>query len=206
MLNNVHFSLAIRDWWIYAKAIRLEDVLALLDKYSQLGPLPGIALPFVEAFLPVLPLILFVFANAAAYGMWAGFFYSWVGVSLGALCVFWISKKIGTRYGDRLRKRFPKAAKFLAWIERKGFTPIFLLSCFPFTPSSVIVVAAGLSRMPLHTFLFSVLPGKAVMIFVLSFIGHDLRAMAKHPSLIALAALLLVLLWLGGRKLESRYS
>ncbi len=184
----------------------LEEIELLLHRYSQFGPLPGIALPFLEALLPVLPLVVFIVANAAAYGMWWGFLYSWIGVTLGALLVFSLARRLGNRYGDRIRARFPKSKKFFEYIERKGFTPIFLLACFPFSPSVIVNIASGMSRIPFHTFLTAMGLGKAVMIFTLSFIGHDLQAMVDQPWRIVFAVSFVFLMWLGGRKLESRYQ
>lgn len=194
------------EWFEYAKNMKLEDIQGWLDRYSALGPLPGIALPLLEALLPFLPLVVFVVANASAYGMWAGFLYSWIGACLGSLLVFYLARKFGNKYGDRIRKRFPKSEKFFGYVERRGFTPIFLLSCFPFSPSALVNISAGLSRMPVHTFLVSIALGKAVMIFTLSFLGHDLKAMADNPWRIAVAVIILIALWLGGRKLEARYD
>ncbi len=198
--------LSVNEWMNYVKTMNMEDIQRLLKRYSELGPLPGIAFPLVEAFLPFLPLVVFVVANASAYGLWLGFLYSWIGVSIGAFLVFLVARRLSYRYGDRIRKRYPKAEKFFEFVERKGFTPIFLLSCFPFSPSIIVNVAAGMSRIPLHTFLVAVLLGKAVMIFTLSFLGHDLKAMVDNPWRIVMAIAVLILLWLGGRKLESRLT
>lgn len=195
-----------QEWVSYAKSMNLEEIKRLLEQYSELGPLPGILLPFLEALLPILPLVVFVVANASAYGMWLGFLYSWIGVCAGSLVVFMIARKLGYRYGDRIRRRFPKSEKFFGWVENKGFTPIFLLACFPFTPSVLVNITSGLSKIPLHTFLTAVLLGKGVMIFTLSFLGHDLQAMADQPWRIILAIIVLFLMWLGGRKLEARFS
>lgn len=200
------FWLSASEWMNYIKSMNLDDIQKLLHRYSELGPLPGIAFPLVEAFLPFLPLVVFVVANASAYGLWLGFLYSWIGVSIGALLVFAVARKLSYRYGDRLRKRFPKAQRFFEFVERKGFTPIFLLSCFPFSPSIIVNVSAGMSKIKLHTFLVAVLLGKAVMIFMLSFLGHDLNAMIENPWRIVMAIAILVLLWLAGRKLEARFT
>ncbi|WP_027086036.1 TVP38/TMEM64 family protein [Cohnella panacarvi] len=194
------------EWITVLKGTTLDDIESLLHRYSELGPLPGILLPLLEAFLPILPLVVFVVANASAYGMWLGFLYSWVGVSLGSLLVFMIARKLSVRYGERIRRRFPKAGKFFDFVERKGFTPIFLLACFPFSPSVIVNIAAGLSKIPLHTFLTAVLLGKAVMIFTLSFLGHDLRAMVDNPWRIVMAVAILLLMWIAGRKLEARFT
>jgi len=194
------------EWGAYVKGLSEEDIQALLDRYSALGPLPGIALPLVEALLPFLPLVVFVFANALAYGMWAGFLYSWIGVCLGALLVFLLSRWFGRRYGDRIRRRYPKTERFFTWVEHRGFTPIFLLSCFPFTPSVLVNVSAGFSKMPLHTFMTAIMLGKAVMIFILSYLGADLRTLWEQPWRLAVVLAVLFLMWLGGKQLEKRFD
>ncbi|TJY40866.1 TVP38/TMEM64 family protein [Cohnella pontilimi] len=199
-------SLNWEHWGAYLKNLKLEDIQALMDRYSALGPLPGIFLPFLEALLPFLPLIVIVIGNSAAYGLWPGFFYSWIGVCLGAMAVFMISRWFGRRYGERIRQRFPKTERFFTWVEQKGFTPIFLLSCFPFSPSALVNVSAGLSKMPLHTFMTAIILGKAVMIFTLSFLGYDLKAMVEQPWRIGVAVVLLFVMWFGGKKLEARYG
>src|SRR5690625_7844506 len=70
-------------------------IMELLNDYEKLGPLPGILLPFIEAFLPFLPLFVFVFANAAAYGLLKGFLLFWAGSVLGSIIVFLIISKLG---------------------------------------------------------------------------------------------------------------
>lgn len=43
------------------------------------------------------------------------------------------------------------------------------------------------------------------MIFMVAFIGHDWRAFVEQPWRILIAALVLWLLWLAGKKMENRY-
>ena len=59
----------IREW------LTLENILKLIQEYQSLGPIAGILLPLLEAFLPFLPLFVFVMANATAFGLWWGFFF-----------------------------------------------------------------------------------------------------------------------------------
>ncbi len=196
----------IQNWIDRLRALNLDDIRAVLDRYSDFGPLPGILFPTLEALLPFLPLAVFVVANANAYGMWLGFLYSWIGVTLGASLVFLLVRRLGGRTGAWLRRRYPQTEKFFHWVEHRGFTPVFLLSCFPFTPSIVVNIASGLSNMAFHTFFTAILLGKAVMIFTLSFLGHDLEALVHEPWRLALAAGVLAVFWFIGKKLESRYT
>ena len=42
--------------------------------------------------------------------------------------------------------------KFLNFVNKQGVTPIFIMLCFPFTPSALMNVVAGLSKMKVRTF------------------------------------------------------
>jgi uncharacterized membrane protein YdjX (TVP38/TMEM64 family) len=193
------------DWWKALSKLELEDIKEILNQYEALGPLPGILVPMVEAFLPFLPLILIVIANAEAYGLFYGFLLSWIGVVSGAFCVFLIVRMFGRRFRGFLERKIKKSGKFMYWIERKGFTPIFVLACFPFTPSSVVNIVAGLSNLPIHTFLTATILGKGVMIFLVSFAGHDVTELFRAPWKLVLIIVIFTLMWWIGRKVESKY-
>ncbi|MFC4322305.1 TVP38/TMEM64 family protein [Litchfieldia salsa] len=189
-----------REWFT------LENILELLGQYRSFGPLPGILLPMLEAFLPILPLVVFVMANAAAFGLWLGFIYSWIGTCVGALLVFFLVRKYGQKRFFSFVSRHKKVKKLLEWIERHGFGPLFLILCFPFTPSSVINVVAGLSKIKTSQFVLAVLCGKLVMVFMVSFIGYDVTALFQQPIRTAIAALIIALLWFVGKQLEKRFT
>ncbi|MFP3490661.1 VTT domain-containing protein, partial [Staphylococcus sp. SIMBA_130] len=80
-------------------------------------------------------------------------------------------------------------------IERHGFGMVFLLLCFPFTPSALINVVAGLSNMSIRSFVLAVLLGKMVMISIVSFIGHDVFALIHQPLQMVLILVAIVFLW-----------
>jgi uncharacterized membrane protein YdjX (TVP38/TMEM64 family) len=182
-----------------------ETIDGVLRQYEALGPLPGILVPMIESFLPILPLLAILVANVNAYGFGEGILLSWIGVFIGSLTVFWLVRKFGGRFRNFIERKYPRSQKFIHWLERNGFTTIFLLACFPFTPSSLINVVAGLSKLPVHTFVTATALGKAVMIFMVSFAGHDLDQLLKQPWKIALVAIVFTLMWLSGRKLEAKF-
>ena len=118
----------------FMKNIDLKQVESWLQEYSSLGLLPGILLSFIEAFLPILPLIVIVMGNAAAYGLWWGFLFSWIGVCAGAITVFWLARKLGGKLGLYIQKRMPGTQRFFHWIEEKGFTPFSYSTAFRLLP------------------------------------------------------------------------
>lgn len=195
-----------QDWIHDLKNMDLHQIQQTLESYSQFGPLPGILLPFIEAFLPFLPLIVIIAANVNIYGFGLGFLFSWIGVTGGALCVFLICRALGRNVKEKLMRKFPKSERFFNWVEKRGFTPLFLLACFPFTPSVVITVVSGLSKVPFHTFLLAAMMGKAVMIFVISLISFDITNLVHEPWRIFVSITAVLVMWLGGKTLEKRYQ
>ncbi|MFC0300711.1 TVP38/TMEM64 family protein [Virgibacillus soli] len=181
-----------------------EQILELLEKYRSLGPLPGILLPFIESFLPFLPLFAFVFANAAAYGLWQGFLLSWIGAILGDISVFMIIRRLGNRRIFRKLLENKQVAKVTTWIGRHGFGPVFLLLCFPFSPSSVINVVSGISKINFYQYALAIILGKAVMIFSMAYVGVSIFSFAKHPTRAIVVGVCIVLLWVLGKFIEKR--
>lgn len=190
----------------YLAQLDIEEIEELLDRYSALGPIPGILLPTLEALIPILPLFVIVAANASAYGLWLGFAYSTIGSVLGAFLVFMIANRFGTRVSDYLTKKHPKAELFFNWIKQRGFTPLFLLYSFPFTPSFVVNLAAGVCKVPLQVFLPALALGKSIMIMCMSLIGHDWQGFIFHPWRLILLALGLFILWYIGKRIEKYYQ
>lgn len=193
------------DWIEALSKLELEDIKEILNQYEALGPLPGILVPMIESFLPFLPLVVIIMANAEAYDLFYGFLLSWTGVVTGATCVFLLVRGFGQKFRGFLERKVKRSTKFIHWIERKGFTPIFILACFPFTPSSLINIVAGLSNLPLHTFFVATVLGKGVMIFLVSYVGYDLVDLVKSPWKLILVAVVFTAMWWFGRKVESRY-
>src|SRR5690625_5676119 len=144
------YNTDISNW---KKFFDYDYIMELLNNYESLGPLPGILLSFIEAFLPFLPLIVFVLANVALFGLLIVFLFSWVGSSLGSIFVFLIIRKLGNKRIFKAISKNKQVDKVTSWLARHGFGPLFLLLCFPFSPSSVINVVAGLSKISTQQFI-----------------------------------------------------
>ncbi|SFA81890.1 Uncharacterized membrane protein YdjX, TVP38/TMEM64 family, SNARE-associated domain [Lentibacillus halodurans] len=198
-------NISIMDWRIWLEQEKMDEfILELLNEYESLGPLPGILLPFIEAFLPFLPLVVFVFANAAAYGLWEGFILSWIGACVGAILVFLVIRKLGDKRIFKVIQRNKQVRRVTGWVERHGFGPLFLLMCFPFSPSSVINVVSGLSKISTQQFILAVLMGKSVMIFSIAFVGSSIFEFAKNPVGTIVVGICIVLFWVFGKYIERR--
>ncbi|UOQ46880.1 TVP38/TMEM64 family protein [Gracilibacillus caseinilyticus] len=176
----------------------------LLRSYESLGPLPGVLLPFLEAFLPFLPLIVFVMTNAAAYGLLEGFILSWAGGSAGAIAVFMLVRRFRHIRLLRWISRNKQVSKVTEWLERHGFGPLFILLCFPFSPSAIINLVAAISGVGFYQFVLAVLLGKGVMILTVSSIGDSIVSFAQNPLKTIILLIGISILWVVGKYIEKR--
>ncbi|SOB91571.1 uncharacterized membrane protein YdjX (TVP38/TMEM64 family) [Ureibacillus xyleni] len=188
------------DWFT------VENIESLAAQYRTLGPLIGILLPFIEAFLPFLPLVVIVVANASSYGLWIGFLLSWIGTVLGSYVVFLLVRRFGKH--PRLQKFIgrEKIQKLIKWVDMRGLSPLFILLCFPFTPSVLVNIVAGLSHIKKKYYLIVIMAGKFIMIASMSVLGYDLRALLTDPVKLIFAGVGIFLLWFVGKAIEKHLN
>jgi uncharacterized membrane protein YdjX (TVP38/TMEM64 family) len=188
------------DW------LTVENIEEIETYYRTLGPLVGILLPFIEAFLPFLPLFVIVIANVNAFGLFWGFIISWAGTILGSYTLFLIVRKFGRHPRLHFFTQRKRIKKLIKWVDMNGLSPLFVLLCFPFTPSVLVNIVAGLSHIHRHFYLLAVIIGKLVMIFSMSFVGQDITELLHNPVKLILSVIAIFLLWVLGKAIEVRLN
>lgn len=165
----------------------------LLDGFGDLGPLAPIALAMVESFFPPLPLIAIVALNVAAHGGFLGFAYSWIGVLLGGTLMFLLWRRVVKRFFWKVASRSEKLEKAQRWVSRFDVASLFMLSVLPFTPTSFMHFAFGISDFDEKRYLITMLLGKGVMVAMMALFGQSIVSSLKNPVYLILA----VALWGG---------
>ena len=172
---------------------QLEFWETLLAGFEGLGPVAPILLAMVESFFPPLPLVAIVALNVAAHGGILGFLYSWLGVAAGGTVMFLFWRRIVKRFFWRLAARSQKLQKAQQWVNRFDTASLFMLSILPFTPTSFMHLAFGISDMDEKHYLCTVLLGKALMVAMMAIFGQSLVSSLKNPVYLILA----IALWAG---------
>lgn len=168
----------------------LEFWQTLLDSFGDLGPLAPIFLAMVESFFPPLPLIAIVALNVAAHGGLFGFVYSWVGVMLGGTLMFLFWRRVLKRFFWKFASRSQKLEKAEQWVSRFDVSSLFMLSVLPFTPSSFMHFAFGISDFDEKRYLITMLLGKGVMVAMMALFGQSLVSSMKNPVYLVLAVVI----------------
>ena len=171
----------------------LEFWETLLDSFGNLGPIAPIMLAMVESFFPPLPLIAIVALNVAAHGGFLGFAYSWIGVLLGGTLMFLLWRRVVKRFFWKVASRSEKLEKAQRWVSRFDVASLFMLSVLPFTPSSFMHFAFGISDFDEKRYLITMLLGKGAMVAMMALFGQSIVSSLKNPVYLILA----VVLWGG---------
>ena len=171
----------------------LEFWQTLLDSFGDLGPLAPIFLAMVESFFPPLPLIAIVALNVAAHGGLFGFVYSWVGGMLGVTLMFLFWRRALKQFFWKFASRSQKLEKAEQWVSRFDVSSLFMLSVLPFTPSSFMHFAFGISDFDEKRYLITMLLGKGVMVAMMALFGQSLVSALKNPVYLILA----IAIWAG---------
>ncbi|SOC35038.1 TVP38/TMEM64 family protein [Ureibacillus acetophenoni] len=183
-----------------------ENIQSLVSHYRTLGPLIGILLPFLEALLPFLPLVVIVVANVSSYGLWLGFILSWAGTVLGSYVVFLIVRKFGRNPRFKRFIERENVQKLIKFVTMRGLSPLFILLCFPFTPSVLVNIVAGLSYIKKKYYLFVLMAGKFIMVLSISVLGYDIASYFTNPIKLIFVAIGIVVLWVVSKTVEKRLN
>lgn len=180
----------------------IQNIYNIVNDYWLLSIIVGLTSVFIESFLPILPLVAIVTANAAFFGMYPGLIISWIGSTTGTICLFLLCKKVSNKKFIRLLKN-EKVEKVIYWVEEKGFKLLFLAYACPFLPACVITISQGLSKRRAADFISAVVSGKLVMFFMVSYIGRDIIGFVTNPLKVGILFLITFLAWQIGKKLNN---
>lgn len=178
----------------------LEFWQTLLESFGDLGPLAPIFLAMVESFFPPLPLIAIVALNVAAHGGLFGFVYSWVGVMLGGTLMFLFWRRVLKQFFWKFASRSQKLEKAEQWVSRFDVSSLFMLSVLPFTPSSFMHFAFGISDFDEKRYLITMLLGKGVMVAMMALFGQSLVSSMKNPVYLVLAVVIWGAMYWGSKR------
>ncbi len=159
------------------------------------GLIIGIILIVSESFFPILPLGVMVALITNAYGLFLGITFSWlancIGCYLTYLIFYYLSEKIIYRFlTKKMQEKINQANNKFKKISLPTLVAIITL---PFTPSFIINILAGVSKMSRKKYLIALGIGKIFMISFWAYIGKSfIESMSDLKTIIALSMMLLI--------------
>lgn len=150
----------------------------------------------IQNSFTIIPLILVITINITLFGVIYGFLWSWLTSIVAAILVF-----ISVRYlfKDRLLNRF--RSENITSIEKQGFTYVFHARIFPFVPTSLINILAGVTAIRFRHFLYGTMLGNFLFFIVLSLIPAGVLSIELSEYEIGMILFLGIMLFLGIRRI-----
>lgn len=158
------------------------------------GLIIGIILIILESFFPILPLGVMVALITNAYGLLFGILISWLsnctGCYLTYLIFYHLSKKNTHKFlPTKVKEKVESGTQKFKKISLPSLVAIITL---PFTPSFVINILAGVSKMSKKKYLVAIGIGKVFMISFWAYIGKSfIESMHDLKTIIAIFLMLL---------------
>lgn len=142
---------------------------AYISGFGRIGVLVFIAFQAVQVVVPLLPGGIGCLGGVLLFGPWAGLLYNYIGICIGSIMAFFISRYFGKSvlyaiFSDKM------IAKYEAWTGSESkFTRWFAIAIFlPVAPDDFLCYLAGTTQMSWRKFTAIILTGKPAAIALYS--------------------------------------
>jgi uncharacterized membrane protein YdjX (TVP38/TMEM64 family) len=144
-----------------------------VSSFGPIAPVIFICIQILQVIFAPIPGEMTGFAGGYLFGMWWGFIYSSVALTVGSVVNFSIGRLLGKRY---IRRLIPPEhlKRFDAIATHEGALILFILFVFPGFPKDYLCLFLGLTAMPFKIFVWMSAVGRMPGTFMLSLQGSIL--------------------------------
>ena len=145
-----------------------EKLVKYIKEYGVMAPIIFIFIQIIQVVLPVIPGGASCLAGVLAFGGFAGFIYNYIGLCIGSVIAFLLSRKYGIKLVLKLFKE-ETVNKYVSYIKNKKFEKIFFWGIFlPGAPDDLLCYVAGVSNISFKKFLVIIILGKPLALYLYS--------------------------------------
>ncbi|GFZ29960.1 TVP38/TMEM64 family protein [Clostridium zeae] len=140
-----------------------------LHKFGVFSPVIFMVFQAVQAILPIAPGGIGCLGGIIAFGPVKGFIYNYIGICIGSIIAFLISRRYGLSFVQSIAKK-KTFNKYVKWLEKPNFEKLFAIAIFmPVAPDDLLCYLAGVSKINLRKFVVIIILGKPFAIAAYSF-------------------------------------
>ena len=170
--------------------INFENVREFIGDNKLLSYVIFIFLQILQVVIFIIPGDIINATGGFVFNMFLGSILSFIGVVIGSIMAFYISRFLGYNFVNRFIKK-DKIDKFVNFFQSNtGFVSLFIFCNLPFVPKDVLMYCAGLTplnaKKTLITYCLSRIPG--IIIWV------SMGANIYNQSIIGIIITLVILL------------
>lgn len=146
-------------WLYHIGILNDQNVLTQTIKNQGVwGIFSYLGLQIIQVVFPIIPGGVTTVVGFLIFGHWWGFVINYIGISIGSILLFWLSR----RYGKAFCLLFMKEETFYKYerkIDDKRGYEIFFTLCMlsPISPADILVMITGLTSMSYKKFITIIL-------------------------------------------------
>jgi uncharacterized membrane protein YdjX (TVP38/TMEM64 family) len=131
--------------WVIEKVKQPESLREYLRSLGNLGFLMYTLLQVVHVLLVVIPGDLFNICGGFIYGIPLGFLLSMIGLMIGTVCAFYISRLLGYEFVSKIipKEKIDKISNTLN--STKGTVGMLVICLIPLIPKDLMMYIAGIT-------------------------------------------------------------
>jgi len=175
ILNLISFSgmavsIILTVYFFQLGVFRDMNALQSLVGHSTLtGPILFVLIQILQVIIPIIPGGISLAAGVLLFGPVEGFIYNYIGICIGSIIIFLLSRQ----YGKPLVLRMVSEKtydKYSGWLENQSrFDKLFALAIFlPVAPDDALCLMAGLTNISLKKYIWIILLAKPASILLYS--------------------------------------
>ena len=146
-----------------------ENLQTFLTGFGLAAPFLFLLIQAVQVIVPILPGSMGCVVGVLAFGPWMGFFYNYIGICAGSFAAFWLARHYGRAFVKAVTKK-KQYEKYVGWLDKGDkFDLFFAVAIFlPVAPDDLLCYLAGLTKMKLKRFIWIILLGKPLALWLYS--------------------------------------
>ncbi|WP_101731346.1 TVP38/TMEM64 family protein [Niallia sp. JL1B1071] len=168
----------------------IDSVTSVFKDNISYALIVSLFIMIIQNSFTVIPLILVITLNFYSFGFFYGFLWSWLSSVIAAMIIF---LAIRFWFQDFVHSKVKNHQDMLDKIEHKGMRYVIYGRVFPFFPTSILNIIAGVSNISLRPFTIGTAIGNFFYFFVLALIPYGVFSTNINP----LALIIIVLLITG---------
>lgn len=201
----VLISLGLLLWRPLNNLLQNQDNLRnFILSFDILAPIVLILLVVLQILFAPIPGQIAGLASGYIFGPILGTLYSITGFIIGSFLVFFLSRKYGRPFVEKIIKK-KTIKKFDNLVLNKGLFALFLLYLLPIFPDDAISYIAGLSKLKIRDLLIVSTIGRLPGFLILSLVGAEIvsRESNLYLALFGILIVLSFILYLNKERLEN---
>ncbi len=174
-----------------------EEIRQFIISKGIWGPVAFISLQILQVIVSPIPGEATGFIGGFIFGKWWGLVYSTIGLGIGSLLAFSISRQFRRVVQPWLQKS-ELYWKFEKLLERQGLFVCFFMYVFPGFPKDFLCYLLGLSRMPWQVFVVIATIGRIPGTLMLTWQGAAIYEgnIAGFVALLVITAVVVIPAWI----------